>query len=173
MGVTRKNLQCGRRVIDGSVPPICHVHKAAAAGVPLSPNVKRYVSANRSPEELLTRLLQSKDERIILSALELLRRREERGTCIQCDLARERQSATAELLTVLDAAQRLRLLDALAIIRDVKAEVNHGPERQHHQPPRTSADVPEPPAIESPAADIESAADAEDIAFVFDEEGLT
>jgi hypothetical protein len=61
--------QCGRRVADGSNPPICHVHKAVAQGTSHSAMTE---PATFDGLKELRRLTRSTDDRVRLRAVDLL-----------------------------------------------------------------------------------------------------
>jgi hypothetical protein len=69
-GVTSDGTQCGRRVADGSNPPLCHIHAAIARGQSHSPLMD---SGDEIDEvKILKRLARSKDDRVKLRAVDLL-----------------------------------------------------------------------------------------------------
>src|SRR4029079_2131715 len=87
---------CGRRVTNGSQPPVCHLHRAVASG-----NSHNGGSVNprksKTPEQVLEDLLHSKDEAVRLRAADaFLKRQEREAGCPTCqgriadDTARER-----------------------------------------------------------------------------------
>jgi hypothetical protein len=69
--VNTDGTQCGRTVTDGSQPPICHIHRAAAAGNPHNNASGMNHAVDRSPEEILRRLLRDSDPNVRLRALDL------------------------------------------------------------------------------------------------------
>jgi hypothetical protein len=112
----RKGQQCGRRVKDGSNPPLCHIHKT---GTPTGTPFKR---RRKSDEEIIEDLLGSDNDSTRLRALELRR-----------ELERDRQTAKTsfdlienELLRATDD-DRDELLFHCGAIRVIRERVRTQP----------------------------------------------
>ena len=108
---------CGRRVTDGSQPPVCHVHRAVAAGNPHnggSVNPRR----SKTPEQVVEDLLHSKDDAIRLRAADVFLKRQEREAgCPTCQ-ARIADDGTRErAIHRMTYEQRMRVR---ALIDEIK-----------------------------------------------------
>lgn len=111
--------QCGHRSKDGSNPPICHVHKALAAGT----SGLSHFEPTLSEIELLQRLTRDKNPQVRLRAIDLLLEEKRRGE--SCPTCASRRAANPDLdLNDLTDAQRLELAEALATIRRIKRTQN-------------------------------------------------
>lgn len=73
--VNTDGTQCGRTVTDGSQPPVCHIHRAAASGSPHNNASGMNQPLDRTPEEILRRLLRDSDPNVRLRALDLWQKR--------------------------------------------------------------------------------------------------
>src|SRR5262245_13705850 len=65
--VAADGTQCGRSVTDGSQPPICHIHRHKANGT-LAGIAQ---PAQRTPEEIVRKLLDDSDPSVRLRAVEM------------------------------------------------------------------------------------------------------
>lgn len=68
VGTTRDNTQCGRRVSDGSNPPLCHIHLAISRGQAVNPQTDPVFD----PMKDLHQLTRSSDDRVKLRAIDLI-----------------------------------------------------------------------------------------------------
>ena len=113
--VTRNGSPCGRKVTDGSQPPVCHVHRLAAQGKSVSPLTQ---AAPFDPVAKMKKIAMNDRHPQQLQALKELR---ESG-CVAC-AARQRASADLDLV-IARATEEQRtemrgLLKRLAAIKDV------------------------------------------------------
>lgn len=103
VGVCKDNTQCGRRVIDGSQPPLCHLHRANPNLSPIIPPP----DADVDEIKLLRQLTRSTDPRVKLRAVDLLitlRRKDEKG-CERCAERAEKDRARADCVARMTDAQ--------------------------------------------------------------------
>jgi hypothetical protein len=110
---------CGRRVTDGSQPPICHVHRAVAAGTPHNGGT---VNKRRSmtPEQVLEDLLRSKDDSVRLRAADVFLKRQEREmACPRCAAAAERDEHNRSAIHRLTYEQRGQLRELIQTVRSI------------------------------------------------------
>ena len=109
---------CGRRVTDCSQPPVCHVHRAVAAG---NPHNGGSINARRSktPEQVLEDLLHSKDESVRLRAADaFLKRQEREGACPRCQAHIVDDGPREQAIQRMTDEQRVRVR---ALIDEIKA----------------------------------------------------
>ncbi len=105
--------QCGRRVSDGSNPPVCHVHQQVAAGQP--------VGALTEPAEIdemriLKRLANDKNPQVRLRAVDqLLSWQSKQLTCPACAARSEHDEELAERLAAASDEDKER---ASALLRE-------------------------------------------------------
>jgi hypothetical protein len=101
---------CGRRVTDGSNPPICHIHKGHAG----------FQRKSQTPEQVLDDLMRSKDEAIRLRAADAFLKRQERQTaCPRCQAERERDQDREAAVARLTADQRHQIHELIQRVRDI------------------------------------------------------
>lgn len=90
--MTRDGSQCGRRVADGSNPPICHVHAGPAQG-----GAAASAAVPFDGEKLLRKLAHSSNEGVALRATDLLMQLKGASGCATC-AARADESARADFI---------------------------------------------------------------------------
>jgi hypothetical protein len=122
--VTRDGTQCGRRVTDGSNPPICHIH-ARGTSSPLIP----------PPDEIdeikiLKRLARDSNPQVRLKAVDLLLDLKAKG-----EAAPSEAEQTDRFLDALTEEESARLDAILEQLRNLKEEVWT---REPHLRPRFS-----------------------------------
>lgn len=125
VGVCRDNTQCSRRVVDGSNPPTCHLHRAKPNLSPIIPPPDE-VDAMK----ILRRLAHDRDARVRLRAVDLLIRQktEKDATCPRCELLR-RDANYMDQLTKEQRAeiylivQRLKAIKAMALTQPVQGDM--------------------------------------------------
>ena len=103
VGTCKDGSQCGRRVIDGSHPPLCHLHRAKPNLSPIIPPPDAEVDEIK----LLKQLTRSTDPRVKLRAVDLLitlRRKDEKG-CERCAEAAEKDRVRADIVSRMTDAQ--------------------------------------------------------------------
>lgn len=153
-GVTSDNSQCGRRVADGSNPPLCHIHAAMARGEAAS----ALTDTDVDEIAILKRLARSSNEQIKLRAVDLLLevKRKQKATDDERQLV---AGPTArQFLDALTADEREQVRALVRQLREIQRGVY---ERQPKlRPPMwapedstiSAADlVPAPAPVEDPA----------------------
>lgn len=110
--VTRDGSPCGRRVKDGSQPPLCHLHKPGAT----VPNT--FQPAERSPLEIIQKLMNDSDPSIRLRAVDMYQKYEEKKGCATC-AARESESQNNDDL--FGRATPAQLVEFGALVAECKA----------------------------------------------------
>lgn len=130
--------QCGRRVTDGSQPPICHVHRAQINGTSISPLTIPFAATTVDREAMYQTLMRDPDSSIRLRALEAFEKREERLTkgCATCAERATHAADIQDFIARCDLAQAERLDFIFAQYEDLKREVFGLPE------PAATAAVP-------------------------------
>ena len=135
---------CGRRVTDGSQPPVCHIHRAqlnnGSVGVPFQP--KPVVKL--TPLEVVTKLMDDPDSSVRLRACDLLMKFD--ATCTVC-VARARKQADIDALV--DRASdedRDALRDLMRQVAAVKLRIRNGPARVDEPDPVVAPPSPVVPA---------------------------
>jgi hypothetical protein len=147
--VNKDGTPCGRKVTDGSQPPVCHIHARRNGGIavpgPFDPASKlRKIAANdRHPQQL--------------QALKVLLDRE--TTCPRCAAAVEATTAREQFLARITPEQRDRLRELIAEVNAIKAaaitqpvgldsvetqETEHAAVLEHQEPPRSATEAPQP-----------------------------
>jgi hypothetical protein len=139
---TRDGSRCGRKVTDGSQPPVCHIHKAQAAGSSVSP------LTSPAPFDALEKItkLAAKEGPSQLGALKLLMELDSERSCPRC-AARDADASNLnlELCTpeehdeLKSLAQRMIALKQTLRIRTL----THVP-----TPPEPEPDVIDEPVVE-------------------------
>lgn len=110
--------QCGKRCHDGMSPPMCHVHRAIANGIPINQG-HQFTSKARTPEEVVGLLMNSRDESIRLRAADLfLKRQEAQRACPKCSSQRESDRSREHAVHRMTHGQRTRLR---ALLNEVNA----------------------------------------------------
>ena len=85
--------QCGRRVSDGSHPPVCHVHLKVAAGQPVSALTEPVLDEMK----ILTRFTSDSSAQVRLRAVDLLLSwKHKQRSCPACAARSERDTERAE-----------------------------------------------------------------------------
>jgi hypothetical protein len=112
---------CGRRVTDGSLPPICHLHRAVAAGNPHNGGTTN-PPRDLDPLDVLRRDLRASEASVrVRAATELLaeerRRRDERADHDAVDVAYQAFSAA------LTPEEKVALYELLLQVRFLKLKV--------------------------------------------------
>jgi len=106
-------------VVDGSQPPVCHIHKAVAAGDPHNGGAVNARKA-RTPEEVIELLMSSKDESIRLRAADAyLKRQEAQRDCVACKSRAEREASNASAIQRLTYEQRCQVRELTQTVRDI------------------------------------------------------
>jgi hypothetical protein len=131
VGACKDNTQCGRRVVDGSQPPLCHLHRA-------NPNLSPIIPPSDDVDEMKTlkRLANDRNPQIRLRAVDLLisLRKKDEKECEQCARRREESAiaadawrrATDEQMQELGAMfKRLKELKALAATQPIQPGANY------------------------------------------------
>jgi hypothetical protein len=111
--------QCGRTVVDGSQPPICHIHRSVAAGNPHNGGTTNPRKA-RTPEEVIELLMHSKDESIRLRAADAyLKRQEAQRDCLACKSRQEGERDNTSAIQRLTYAQRSEVKELIALVGQI------------------------------------------------------
>lgn len=119
--LTKDGSRCGRRVSDGSNPPICHVHRAQQAGKPVGALTE---PAPFDAERKLLKIAANDRHPQQLQALKLLRERTECARCAANADADKERSAFFASLNHDDKARLAEVIAALDVIkRDVRARI--------------------------------------------------
>ncbi len=85
--------QCGRRVSDGSNPPVCHVHQQVAAGEPVGALTEPVIDEMK----ILKRLTSDANPQVRLRAVDLLLNwQHKQRNCPTCAARSERDKEIAE-----------------------------------------------------------------------------
>ncbi len=119
--VTRDGSQCGRRVTDGSNPPVCHIHRAAAAGGSVSPLTTRAMGTDDIPRILL-KMFSDPDATVRLRAIDAWQKFEERQAA-----RGKRESPWHDLIAAMTEDERDHVrgcLETIATIKDTVFERN-------------------------------------------------
>jgi hypothetical protein len=124
MDMCRDGSRCGRRVKDGSNPPQCHLHKATAAGLPVSPLTQ---PAERTTFERLKRIAADDKHSGQLQALKILMEREEQAAPIEATWHTHLSPEETALLT-----KTIRTLSLLKARGNARAT---GTPSEHHGGP--------------------------------------
>ena len=163
---------CGRRVTDGSNPPLCHIHKAGAIGAPFK--VKR-----KSPEQVLDDLMHSRDESIRLRAADAFLKRQERETlCPRCAANRADERERMSAIHRLTHEQRCQVEDLIRMVRAIldmarlQALTWDEDRQQYIDKPEPTPIVP-PPVVIAAAPVFEEPEDAEEEVEEIDRDPLT
>lgn len=142
--------RCGRRVSDKSNPPICHIHVKVAKGEAVSPLTE---PAERSPMEILEKLMSDNDPAIRLRAVEAYLKNSE-ATCPRCAAREEVERNDMNVYTM--RPDELEELDRLLLALDeFEARIKSTPraadsrieqensyeQRIHPEPPHREAAV--------------------------------
>jgi hypothetical protein len=150
-GVTSDRSQCGRRVADGSNPPLCHIHAAIARGQ--AANALTDTGDDFDEIKALKRLARSSNEQIKLRAIDLL-------------LERKRKQKEQDVKDAPGPTARM-FLDALLpeereLVRSLVRQLNEFKEVVYERVPKlrppdwrpvdAAVVVPAPQPIEEPAA---------------------
>jgi hypothetical protein len=162
---TKNGSQCGRRVSDGLLPPMCHVHRMQAQGLSTSPLT---VPVEANPEDMYQRLMRDSDPAIRLRALQAWLDYEDKkkSGCDTCRARAEAEKINAEFIPALSEEERIHLADLLEPWRAFKEEMfvkypHLRPEGVGHPQPLTTTrvvtraenlDLIEKPAAPKPAA---------------------
>jgi hypothetical protein len=114
VSLCRNGTQCGRRVSDGSNPPVCHVHsnqQALTVPAPFDANQKllKIAANDKHPHQL--------------QAIRLLRERDE---CETCKARNDSEDESGALVRAANPDQRARLSALLAAMREWKTDVRAG-----------------------------------------------
>jgi hypothetical protein len=107
---TRNSGQCGRRVADGSIPPICHVHQQKGNVGSLT----QPVDAN--PEDIYQRLMRDSDPAIRLRAVDawLAYQDKKKSGCDTCRARAEAEKRSDQFVAALSEAERYEMGDVMA-----------------------------------------------------------
>jgi hypothetical protein len=120
--VTKDGSTCGRRVSDGSNPPVCHIHRAHQQGRTVSPLTE---PIDIDEEKILRRLMRDADPSIRLRAvtawIEFKGKVEKE--CPRCEARRDDERLNSVLIAALVDEERTALTDALTSIRRIKEAV--------------------------------------------------
>jgi hypothetical protein len=153
---------CGRRVIDGSQPPLCHLHQAKARGESLSPIIPPLDDVN--PLRRLKRLARSSNEQVALRAAELLLKLDERtpepaSKSDGLDIEKLTGEERAELLALVDQYNtwKRRVAARLGVVLDLAPKPVSAPiEELTDEPPVEDASITSE-SLEEPALSNEPA----------------
>lgn len=110
---TRNGTACGRRVSDGSIPPICHIHRGTNGGIAV---------AASEPDDLLgqaRRMLKDKDATVRLRAIDLCLKLQERAEK-RCGICADRAEQDRELAALIDRLSDDERARALSLILELK-----------------------------------------------------
>ena len=131
--ITKDGTQRGRRVSDGSNPPVCHVHRAQQAGTSVSPLTEPLAF---SPEETLRRIAADSKHAHQVQALRMLLDRQGCSTCAaraatedpdgRIDVWGDVTDHEGERLRALIAELQPRLLEFKQIRAAVVARIKQG-----------------------------------------------
>ncbi len=100
-GVDRKGQQCGRRVKDGSQPPLCHIHKAVATG-----EASPLFQASTDPVAILQKLLRDKDPAIRLRAVNAWFDYQQKQGCPTCKASLTSSADLADVISRMTTDQK-------------------------------------------------------------------
>lgn len=114
---TRNGSQCGRKVTDGSQPPICHVHRLQQQGKGSSPLIPTEVDEI----SILKRLARDTSPQIRLRAVDILLSMKSGAGCERCASEVSRAAELDQVLLRATQSQRLRLRDLVAEVKAIKA----------------------------------------------------
>lgn len=112
---TRDGSQCGRRVADGSNPPVCHLHNGSPPPAIIPDDVDEM--------KILRKLTRDSNPQVRLRAVDLLislKQKQEKG-CRQCTDRAAKEAATEDMLHRLTIEQRTRLRELIAEVNAIKA----------------------------------------------------
>jgi hypothetical protein len=141
-GVTTDNTQCGRRVADGSNPPLCHIHAAISRGQAVSPLTD--TGDEIDEVKILKRLARDSNPQVRLRAVDLLLEVKRKNR----DRADEKAATgptMRDFLLVLTPSEREEVADLIVRLRALQRRVYE--KRPDLRPPTWAPDV-------APAADV-------------------
>lgn len=118
--LTKDGSRCGRRVSDGSNPPVCHVHRAQQAGKPVGALTE---PAPFDAERKLLKIAANDRHPQQLQALKLLR---ERNNCEACAARANEGNVAATLIRYANDEQRSALSTVWASYCAIKDDILAG-----------------------------------------------
>jgi hypothetical protein len=115
--VTKDGTQCGRRVADGSQPPVCSAHARHTS--PLTQRVER------TPEEILRKLMSDRDPSIRLRAVTewIDYQRKQTIGCPRCEQRNEAERLTTAFIAAWTDDEREAVAELLRQVRAVKETI--------------------------------------------------
>ena len=145
---TRDGSPCGRRVGDGSIPPVCHIHRLQAEGKGNSPIIP---SVSDEPEAILKRLMKDPDPAIRLRAVTSFLDRVDKKI-FQCEVCLRNEHASQSRLAFIEALTPGEFVEYGEILDRFKADARAFRERIYARLPELRPDnEPAPPTPEETA----------------------
>ena len=109
--------QCGRRVADGSNPPVCHVHARGVSGIAVAPD-------EFDGEKQLRKLARSSNEQVALRATDLLMTMQRQAASGDCDACRANAERSAESNDILERCTNKQLDEMRSLLARIR-EIQH------------------------------------------------